>query len=116
MSVGSAFVGGRAVAKRLIAFAKSFDSSVISCSPLASNESRVFISSHAHWKRLSIRRPLYLERSSALVPLLFAAIYPMLPESPRWLLRQGKEAAAAASVRRCGLEHTPIPAASLDNS
>ena len=68
-SAGSFFTGGRAVAKRPIAVARSDFVSVMSWSPSASSESRVFISSPAHCIKLSVRRPLYFERSTASVPL-----------------------------------------------
>lgn len=45
---------------------------------------------------------------SALVPLFFCGVcYPLLPESPCWLLRQGKDDAAAASVSRRDPDRRP---------
>mmetsp|Transcript_43014 Transcript_43014/g.100804 ORF Transcript_43014/g.100804 Transcript_43014/m.100804 type:complete len:240 (-) Transcript_43014:229-948(-) len=68
MSAGSFLVGGRAVTKRLMAACRSCRSRVMSCSPEALSGKRVFISSEDHCSRLSVSRPLYLERNSLVVP------------------------------------------------
>lgn len=73
INVLSTFVGGRAVAKRRMASSQSDLCSVIRASPEALSGNLVFISSAAHCIRLSMRRPLYLERSSAFVPLSMIA-------------------------------------------
>ena len=59
--------------RRELTFSRSDLESVISWSPVASSGSRSFISFDAHCSRLSVRRPLYLERSSAVVPLSMIA-------------------------------------------
>jgi hypothetical protein len=65
--------GGRALVKRTMACSRSCLLSVMSWSPVASRGSRWFISSLAHCSRLSVSRPLYLERSAWSVPISMTA-------------------------------------------